>query len=156
LVYYRGKNDAWDGYGGAVLYTRARVASQSVTDRAAAATQRAGIDFRSFQRADNTCSELKDSQRTAMREKYAKSVLLTAEKELQEEATNLRNSASTIVSKDYRDVERATGALEKYVADFERTVADDAVKLEKLLEADIVAAEKELLREEQLLFGKKP
>jgi len=91
-----------------------------------------------------------------MREKYAKSVLLTAEKELQEEATNLRNSASTIVSKDYRDVERATGALEKYVADFERTVADDAVKLEKLLEADIVAAEKELLREEQLLFGKKP
>ncbi|CAN0462597.1 unnamed protein product, partial [Discosporangium mesarthrocarpum] len=22
LIYYRGSNDAWDGYGGAVLYTK--------------------------------------------------------------------------------------------------------------------------------------
>ena len=24
VVYYRGSNDAWDGYGGAVIYTRAK------------------------------------------------------------------------------------------------------------------------------------
>lgn len=24
VIYYRGKNDAWDGYGGATVYTKAR------------------------------------------------------------------------------------------------------------------------------------
>ena len=28
VVYYKGSNDAWDGYGGAVVYTRARTLPQ--------------------------------------------------------------------------------------------------------------------------------
>ena len=45
LVYYRGNNDAWDGYGGAVVYTRSPKLPESLKPRLAEACKRAGIDF---------------------------------------------------------------------------------------------------------------
>jgi len=40
LVYYRGRNDAWDGYGGGFLYTRAPECPEAIKPRVAAALEK--------------------------------------------------------------------------------------------------------------------
>ncbi|CAI9090945.1 OLC1v1025843C1 [Oldenlandia corymbosa var. corymbosa] len=55
FVYYRGKNDAWDGYGGAVVYTRSAVMPESIVPELERAAQSVGRDFNKFIRTDNTC-----------------------------------------------------------------------------------------------------
>lgn len=55
FVYYRGRNDAWDGYGGAVLYTRSAVLPESIVPELDRAAKSVGRDFSQFKRTDNTC-----------------------------------------------------------------------------------------------------
>lgn len=55
FVYYRGKNDAWDGYGGAVVYTRSPVLPSSIVPELEKAARKVGLDFQKFKRTDNTC-----------------------------------------------------------------------------------------------------
>lgn len=55
FVYYRGKNDAWDGYGGAVVYTRSAVLPESIVPELERAARSVGRDFSKFIRTDNTC-----------------------------------------------------------------------------------------------------
>ncbi|PRQ41608.1 putative violaxanthin de-epoxidase [Rosa chinensis] len=55
FVYYRGRNDAWDGYGGAVIYTRSSVLPQSIVPDLEKAAKSVGRDFSKFIKTDNTC-----------------------------------------------------------------------------------------------------
>ncbi|KAG8648056.1 violaxanthin de-epoxidase, chloroplastic isoform X2 [Manihot esculenta] len=55
FVYYRGRNDAWDGYGGAVVYTRSSVLPESIAPELERAAKSVGRDFSKFIRTDNTC-----------------------------------------------------------------------------------------------------
>ncbi|KAL1820991.1 violaxanthin de-epoxidase, chloroplastic [Daucus carota subsp. sativus] len=55
FVYYRGKNDAWDGYGGAFVYTRSAVLPESIVPELERAAKSVGRDFNTFIRTDNTC-----------------------------------------------------------------------------------------------------
>ncbi|XP_015901670.3 violaxanthin de-epoxidase, chloroplastic [Ziziphus jujuba] len=55
FVYYRGRNDAWDGYGGAVVYTRSSVLPESIIPELHRAAKSVGRDFSTFIRTDNTC-----------------------------------------------------------------------------------------------------
>ena len=55
LVYYRGRNDAWDGYGGAVLYTRAPTVDPAFVPELSAAAERLGLRWSDFVETDNTC-----------------------------------------------------------------------------------------------------
>ncbi|XP_050225339.1 violaxanthin de-epoxidase, chloroplastic [Mercurialis annua] len=55
FVYYRGRNDAWDGYGGAVIYTRSSVLPESIIPELERAAKSVGRDFNTFIRTDNTC-----------------------------------------------------------------------------------------------------
>ena len=55
LVYYRGRNDAWDGYGGAVLYTRAPTVDSAYIPELSAAAERLGLRWSDFTETDNTC-----------------------------------------------------------------------------------------------------
>ncbi|KAL2549409.1 Violaxanthin de-epoxidase [Forsythia ovata] len=55
FVYYRGRNDAWDGYGGAVLYTRSAVLPESIVPEVKKAAQSINRDFNQFIKTDNTC-----------------------------------------------------------------------------------------------------
>lgn len=55
FVYYRGRNDAWDGYGGAVVYTRSPVLPESILPQLEKAAKSVGRDFKEFIRTDNTC-----------------------------------------------------------------------------------------------------
>jgi len=55
LVFYRGSNDAWDGYGGAVVYTRDRDLKPEFYPELTEAAARAGLDFSQFTPVDNKC-----------------------------------------------------------------------------------------------------
>ena len=55
FVYYRGRNDAWDGYGGAVVYTRSAVLPESIVPELERAAKSIGRDFNGFIKTDNTC-----------------------------------------------------------------------------------------------------
>ena len=55
FVYYRGSNDAWDGYGGAVVYTRSKTLPSSILPEVEAAAKSVGLDFSSFIITDNSC-----------------------------------------------------------------------------------------------------
>ncbi|KAF8402119.1 hypothetical protein HHK36_013071 [Tetracentron sinense] len=55
FVYYRGRNDAWDGYGGAVVYTRSAVLPDRIVPELENAAKSVGRDFNKFIRTDNTC-----------------------------------------------------------------------------------------------------
>ncbi|KAL3573773.1 hypothetical protein D5086_024386 [Populus alba] len=49
------RNDAWDGYGGAVVYTRSAVLPESIVPELEKAAKSVGRDFSKFIRTDNTC-----------------------------------------------------------------------------------------------------
>lgn len=55
FVYYRGRNDAWDGYGGAVVYTRSAVLADTIIPKLEQAAKSVGRDFSTFITTDNTC-----------------------------------------------------------------------------------------------------
>lgn len=55
FVYYRGRNDAWDGYGGAVVYTRSKELPETIVPELERAAKSVGRDFSTFIRTDNTC-----------------------------------------------------------------------------------------------------
>lgn len=55
FVYYRGSNDAWDGYGGAVVYTKSNTLPESIVPELRRAAASAGLDFSKFTKTDNTC-----------------------------------------------------------------------------------------------------
>lgn len=55
FVYYRGRNDAWDGYGGAFLYTRSATLPESIVPELEKAAKSVGRDFNTFIQTDNSC-----------------------------------------------------------------------------------------------------
>lgn len=56
FVYYRGSNDAWDGYGGAVVYSRTPNLDPEVIPEIREAAARLNLDFDAFTENDNTCA----------------------------------------------------------------------------------------------------
>lgn len=59
LIYYRGQNDAWDGYGGAVLYTRAaKLPREYVPALKEACAKVPGLSWSDFKQTDNSCPKL--------------------------------------------------------------------------------------------------
>lgn len=79
FVYYRGKNDAWDGYGGAVVYTRSAKLPENIVPELEKAAGSVGRDFNKFIRTDNTCGpepplverlekKVEEGERTIIRE----------------------------------------------------------------------------------------
>lgn len=55
VVYYKGNNDAWRGYGGAVVYTKADKFPQELVPEVSAAVEQVGLKWADFKITDNTC-----------------------------------------------------------------------------------------------------
>jgi len=55
FVYYRGSNDAWDGYGGAVIYTREPDLDPKFYPEIREAAKKVGLDFNAFTMNNNKC-----------------------------------------------------------------------------------------------------
>eukprot|EP00899_Mesostigma_viride_P014074 jgi/Mesvir1/22668/Mv14099-RA.2 len=58
IVYYKGKNDAWDGYGGATIYTRSKTLPEKYKYNYQVALRRVGVSFDKMIITDNSCPPL--------------------------------------------------------------------------------------------------
>jgi violaxanthin de-epoxidase len=94
FVYYRGSNDAWDGYGGVVVYTRDSKLPESLLPRLRSAAQKVGFDYdKDFEAVDNSCPTLAEGDALVLREKFAGKFLLKSEESVRATATRLRGNA---------------------------------------------------------------
>ena len=160
FVYYRGSNDAWDGYGGAVIYTRDASLPKSLMPRLREAAKKVGMDFdKDFTLTDNSCpAELTEEEKLIRRERFAGKVALQTERQLQAEATRLRGFAvNTIdeekefVSKEIKVAERVGKRLEDKLIAFEQEVVREAESLEKEVEKDVKLLEKEVEKDAMIV-----
>jgi violaxanthin de-epoxidase len=125
LVYYRGSNDAWDGYGGAFVYTRDAKLPPALLPRLREASKKVNFDFdRDFVVTDNSCPIQKDQ--LVLREKFAGKVALQSEQQVQAAATKFRGNAANsvkaqalFVEQELDQAERAFKELTQLKADFE-------------------------------------
>jgi violaxanthin de-epoxidase len=151
FVYYRGSNDAWDGYGGVVVYTRDSKLPESLKPRLRAAAAKVNMDYdKDFTATDNTCPTQSNDQRTLLREQFAGKALLQTEQQLQSSATRFRGNAVNSVkaqklffNPESTAVEKAFQKLDDNTKAFEDEVTKDAQKLEK----EVGKVEKEVVKD---------
>jgi len=125
FVYYRGSNDAWDGYGGVVVYTREAKLPESLIPRLRVAAQKIGYDFdKDFTTTDNSCKVVSNDENVLLREKFAGKVLLQTEKAAQAQATKFRGNAINSIKAQKiffsQDGPAAQKAFEKLANDVEK------------------------------------
>lgn len=146
FVYYRGSNDAWTGYGGAVVYTRAAKLPEELRPRLRAAAEKVNFDFdKDFTVTDNTCPVMEDKEALILREKFAGKVLLQTEKQVQAAATRFRGNAANsvkaqvlFVEKELDQAEKAFEELSSKTTEFEQEVVRNAAKVESAIEKEAI------------------
>lgn len=161
LIYYRGSNDAWIGYGGAVVYTREAKLPTSLLPRLREGVKKVGFDFdRDFDITDNSCKVLSGEETTLLREKFAGKVALQTEEQLRAQAVRVRGNAANgvkaqaiYIEGEIDKAENAVGSLVQKTEEFEREIVGDIGKIEQKTEAlereivtDIEKIEKTVLK----------
>jgi violaxanthin de-epoxidase len=136
FIYYRGSNDAWDGYGGVVVYTRESKLPDSLLPRMRSAAKKVGYDFdKDFKITDNTCPTLKSGDTLILREKFAGKVVLQTEEGIQAQATKFRgNAMNSIKAQKVFFSQEGTAALkafEKLSSDLQEFEAERAAEISK-------------------------
>ncbi|CEM08622.1 unnamed protein product [Vitrella brassicaformis CCMP3155] len=132
-IYYRGRNDAWIGYGGAVVYSRDAAFPERHRERISNAFSKAGVDFQKFALTDNSCRPL-DKSPSFLRAQYAKKLLLKAERNIQEELTSVRGYAANTLLREEKEFQAAVTNLETQIKDYENQFVFSAAReLEELL-----------------------
>lgn len=126
FVYYKGNNDAWRGYGGAVVYTRAAALPPEYVPELSAAAEAAGLKWSDFTLTDNTCGPHPPPESLA------------------EKAADLERA----VVQDVVAVEKAVAADVRKV---ESVVAADVRKVEDVLAADAAAVKRAAVAEARAL-----
>lgn len=130
------------------MYTRTPYATRKVVERATRACERTGLfKYSDFKVPDNSCpAQARGTQALLLREKYATKIFLTAERELQEEATTIRKNAVQTFTTDVQEVVQATAKLEKAIEDYEKVLANDIKAAEKSAGRAIEKAESLLVK----------
>ena len=130
FVYYRGTNDAWDGYGGAVVYATDPILRPEFIPRMKAAAEKVNVDWNKMVITNNSC-------------KAPEEVKVTNIADLD----TLGDDVKAVGKVVERDVENIT---EKLVGrDAEKILEMDITKIEKALGAEIKTLENNLFRLEQ-------
>jgi violaxanthin de-epoxidase len=139
LVYYRGQNDAWKGYGGATVYTRSRALDPALVPELTKAAEAAGLDFSKFQLTDNSCpakppprglvAELEEDVEAA--ERFAAKEIDALERGVVDPSLRSFGRGFTILEKDLEAaaggvVRELTSDEEKVVEEVEREAAQAA------------------------------
>ncbi|PIA35980.1 hypothetical protein AQUCO_03400106v1 [Aquilegia coerulea] len=100
FVYYRGRNDAWDGYGGSVVYTRSKVLPDSIVPELERAAKSVGRDFNTFIRTDNTCGpEPPLIQRLEKTVEEGERTIIREVEELEEEVEKVEKTEETLLQR---------------------------------------------------------
>eukprot|EP00325_Prymnesiales_sp_UTEX-LB-985_P032324 CAMPEP_0174718248 /NCGR_PEP_ID=MMETSP1094-20130205/28390_1 /TAXON_ID=156173 /ORGANISM="Chrysochromulina brevifilum, Strain UTEX LB 985" /LENGTH=393 /DNA_ID=CAMNT_0015918305 /DNA_START=20 /DNA_END=1202 /DNA_ORIENTATION=+ len=133
VVYYRGSNDAWDGYGGATVYSREPNLPKKYFKEVDESLGKVGLKLKDFVLTDNSC-------------KAAETKLEELEKDFEFVETRV---ASNLVDKERTFV----GELIKDVVAVEKEVIKDVVAVEKEVVKDVVAVEQEVVKDVQKVEG---
>lgn len=152
LVYYRGSNDAWDGYGGGFLYTRSPTCPEAIKPRIAAALEKglpSRMGLENWVYTDNSCKAAGDAaEKLKLREAYASKELLLGEQKLQQALTLERNQIGDEVVKEERELsreaQRAVSRLEKQIEVYERGLAAAEKRAVKAVVLEVQEVEREL------------
>jgi violaxanthin de-epoxidase len=130
FVYYRGSNDAWDGYGGAFIYTTSPTLPEAIRPRLLKAAAAIHYDFdKDFTVTDNSCpADQSAGEKVVLREKFiADKVLLQTESQLQSASVRLRGSAVNSIKAQklffenrFPAAQKAFDTLDQSQQDFER------------------------------------
>jgi violaxanthin de-epoxidase len=152
FVYYRGANDAWVGYGGAVVYTRDSKLPTELIPRLREAAKKVNFDYdKDFKANDNTCTEMSNGEKILLREQFAGKGAIQTEEQIQAAMINARGNAVNVVKTDVKTAETAFEELEKKAFNFEKEVVKDVVspleKIEKEIEKDVIEVEKKIVEE---------
>ena len=135
LVYYRGTNDAWDGYGGAVVYSKEPVLNKKYYAEIDAALGKVGRSFKDFTLTDNSCR----AAETRLEEIEADLVFVEGRV-----ATGIQTGATK---------------LEQFLVDeavaVEKEIVKDVTKVEREVVKDVTAFEKEVAKDAKKLFFNK-
>ena len=133
LVYYRGNNDAWDGYGGAVVYTPTPALNPKYFPELDEALQKVGRRWSEFTLTDNSC-------------RAAETKLEELENDLVFVETRVASGIQTAESKIVKEIEKDLTAAE-------REVQKDIKLVKKEIVKDITIIEKDIEEEEEVLVG---
>ncbi|WIA11647.1 hypothetical protein OEZ85_011750 [Tetradesmus obliquus] len=150
VIYYKGTNDAWDGYGGATIYTRERQLPEELIPELTAAVEKVGFKWSDFTVTDNSCKphppakslvqEIEDEagvlekgleKEAGVLEKDLEQGLTSfgkgftvLEQKLEQELTAEEEAVRKEIREEIRAAEKLLAKVEKQVEDEERTLAD--------------------------------
>ncbi|CAM9547427.1 unnamed protein product [Choristocarpus tenellus] len=147
LIYYRGSNDAWDGYGGAVLYTKDKTVPKALVPRLRQACAQANIDWDKFIANDNSCKPQDREKQFLLREQYASKIFLSESEALQEQLTAVRGFAkSEVEGVEKSALDKLENLREEYVREIE-TLETEVSTIEGEIEGAVEKEVKELVSE---------
>eukprot|EP00929_Paragymnodinium_shiwhaense_P101403 TRINITY_DN6448_c0_g1_i1.p1 TRINITY_DN6448_c0_g1~~TRINITY_DN6448_c0_g1_i1.p1 ORF type:complete len:487 (+),score=155.88 TRINITY_DN6448_c0_g1_i1:105-1565(+) len=143
LIYYRGNNDAWAGYGGGTLYTRTKYVPPEILDRVKEACLKAKVPFDKYwETTDNSCIAAEDTEQ--LRERFAKQLLETSAMSVEAQLTLLQRQAYQTIDKDEQYLFGSAAKLEKMTEDFAKKNLKQLKKVEAKAEKNIEKIEKTL------------
>lgn len=132
-VYYRGNNDAWDGYGGAVVYSREKRLPKKYYAEIDEALGRVGRRLDEFVMTDNTCKA-----RESRLEELENDVVYVETKV----AGGIQAGGKSFLDEILKDAVAVEKEIEK-----------DVLAVEREIEKDVIAVEQEFEKDEQQLVG---
>lgn len=146
FAYYRGSNDAWDGYGGAFVYTRSPTLRPELIPRLEAAMEKSKTPYKwkDFTTTDNSCKLLVEDE-TVLREKFARKVVIKEEQLLQEALTAVRSNALENIDRTERGAATSIKAVEKEVEQFVDEVEKEVAVAEQGVEKELKKDAKQLV-----------
>merc|ERR1712038_1704041 len=152
FVYYRGANDAWVGYGGAVVYTRDSKLPEELIPRLREAAKKVNFDYdKDFTVTDNTCKEMEKGQAVLLREQFVGKMALQTEQQLQAATVRARGNAvnnvkaqAMFIDNELGQAEKAVEILEQKAIEFEQEIVKDVIQLEKGIVNEFVEVEKDI------------
>lgn len=157
-VYYRGTNDAWDGYGGAVVYSTKPALDQSYVPELRELSKKVGVKWEDFIITDNSCKAAEPLRVTRVADldtlgDDVRAVEAEIGRDVRQGSRFVGKEArllSSEVGKDVRAVEKEVG---KDARALSREVGKDARLVENELEKDIEVIEKDIVDFERKLVS---
>jgi len=144
VVYYRGNNDAWDGYGGAVVYTKEPAFPKEFIPEMREAVEKVGLKWDDFVLTDNTCKA-----RESKLEEFEQDLVFVEGRA----AASLQLQGNRVVKEIAKDVVAIEREVVKDVTAIEKEIEKDVVGLEKEIVKDVVGIEQEVEKDVKGLFG---
>lgn len=139
VVYYRGSNDAWDGYGGAVVYTRSPTVPKKWIPEIKESLAKINLKWEDFEETDNSC-------------RAAETKLEELEADLQFVETKVAGGLQFVGKEIAQDVVAAEQEVIKDFSIVEREILKDVRIVEQEVEKDLTQLEEEVKKDLFSLF----